>query len=162
MVFISRVSHNVAKFRQEKSLNPSSGYVLMNDNGNCLAVETTGTINPDANGAKIIQANCDPSQKGQLWKYDKQTQMLCNGWGKCLSIPFNVRLDAVIPFDLIQWDPVDGQIRQKWSQLNNQFYSTGMCLAFPGYRQTPGAILGYCMKNDGSKEKRTTWTFLGN
>ncbi len=134
----------------------------MNENGKCLAVETTGTINPAENGAKIIQATCDPSENGQLWKHDQRTQRLCNEWKKCLSIPFNVRLDVVIPFDLVQWEPVDGQTRQKWPQFDNQFLSGGMCLAFQGDVNSAGAKLGYCYNRKGSKEKGTTWKFVGN
>ncbi len=147
---------------QEIPPNPSLGQQLMNDNGKCLAVETTGTINPAENGAKIIQAKCDPSEKGQLWKYDQGTQLLCNDWGKCLSIPFDVSLDKGIIFNLIQWEPVDGQHRQKWFQLSNQIRSIGMCLAFRAYNNPPGAILGYCYKRDGSQENGTMWNFVGN
>lgn len=141
------------KCNPEIPLSPPFGNILKNGNGKCLAVETTGTINPNENGAKIIQANCDPSENGQRWEYDQGKELLCNAWKKCVSIPFDRRTDLVSttnPFVLVQWDPVDGEKRQKWYWRNNQFLSIGMCLTFQGDTNSPGAILGYCYNDDWS------------
>ncbi len=85
-------------------------YLLMNKHGKCLAVETTGIKNPAENGAKLIQANCNPLEKGQLWKWNRKLELLCNEWNKCLSVPFNLnfgsRASFVFHWDLNQSDEV--------------------------------------------------------
>ena len=128
----------------------------MNNHGKCLAVETTGTIKPSENGAKIIQADCDPSEKGQLWTWDRMKKLLCNDWNKCLSVPFN--LGGGLTKDVFHWDLIKDERRQQWAALStHQFVNVGSCLAFEGNSDAHGvrAITNYCKDSD----KGQIWTF---
>ena len=130
----------------------------MNGHGKCLAVETTGKIKPSENGAKIVQSTCNPTEKGQLWKYDKRKGLLCNDWNKCLSIPFSH--DSRKTTDIVfQWDVMAEEEHQIWRAINtNQFVNLGFCLAFEGNSDGngPRAVTNYCNEN----EKEQTWSFI--
>ena len=114
----------------------------MNKHGKCLAVETTGIKNPAENGAKLIQANCNPLEKGQLWKWNRKLELLCNEWNKCLSVPFNLnfgnRASFVFHWDLNQSNEVP---LKKWVLKDTaQFLHMGYCLSVEGNSGAHGAL----------------------
>lgn len=117
----------------------------------------TGTIKPSENGAKIIQADCDPLEKGQLWKWDRIENRLCNDWAKCLSLPFDHPEGKTS--ELFQWDIIDREKSQIWIALSeNQFLNImGWCLAFEENSDSHEvrAKTDYC--ND--QEKGQIWSF---
>lgn len=114
-------------------------FPLMNTNGKCLAVETTGTIKPSENGAKIIQADCNPSEKGQRWKWDRKNETLCNEWNKCISSPFNQKWGQT--FDVFHWDLADPKnCSQIWLLSNvGKIVHSRLCLTFKGNSDAHGA-----------------------
>jgi len=59
-------------------------YLLRNEYGQCLAVRTNDNKKPNESMATMFQSNCNPLEKGQLWKFDSQ-DFLCNEWKKCLT-----------------------------------------------------------------------------
>ena len=133
-------------------------YLLINKHGKCLAVETTGIVSPADNGAKIIQADCNPSEKGQLWKYDQEKDSLCNDWRKCLSLPFELSGDGTS--DVFQWDLIEGKQSQQWAALNTgQFLNGGWCLAFEGNSNAHGvrAKTEYCNDNENGQMWSFAW-----
>lgn len=148
------------KLRKKLYLNHRDGksYPLINLHGKCLAVETAGTKSPADNGAKIIQAECNPSEEGQLWKYDQEKQILCNNWSKCLSLPLDNNQQRSNS-DVFHWDLIEGENRQKWTAWNTgQFNNNGSwCLAFEGNSNSHGvrAKTGNC--ND--LEDGQLWSF---
>ncbi len=128
----------------------------MSKHGKCLAVETTSAIKPSENGAKIIQADCDPSEKGQLWKWDRMKSLLCNDWSKCISLPFNLSQGRTS--NVFQWEIIDGEKHQKWVAINTgQFLNFGWCLAFEGNSNDHGvrAKTEYCNDNENGQ----IWSF---
>lgn len=70
---------------------------MVNFHGKCLAVFDDHNVN----GVKIVQADCDPSQRGQLWIQEPDSNLLCNGWGKCLFMPVFLNVSMW----LVQQDP---------------------------------------------------------
>jgi len=142
------------------SLRHSEGksYPLMNGHGKCLAVETTGKIKPFENGAKIVQSTCNPTEKGQLWKYDEQKRLLCNDWNKCLSIPFNHSFGKTS--DFFQWDLIAGEKRQNWRPSNNNQLKAfvGFSLAIEG--NSDGNGIRAFTNNCNANEKGQIWSFV--
>ena len=132
--------------------------LLQNKHGKCLGIETKGKRNPSENGAKVVQANCNPSEKGQLWKWDTNTNFLCNDWLKCISVSFNQ--GGYRAYDLFHWDTIIGVTKyQKWNVVNSvQFQNGGWCLASENNSDDPGvpAITAKC--ND--EEEGQMWSFV--
>jgi len=116
----------------------------MNKHGKCLAVETVGKSNPSENGAKIVQSTSNPTEKGQLWKYDQRKFTICNDWNKCLSLPFIYKNGKTS--DLI----ADEQDHIWMASNTNQFIILGFCLAFEGNSDGNGvtAITNYCNESE--------------
>ena len=102
--------------------------LLKNGHGKCLAVDTTN-FDSSENGALIIQSNCNPTEKGQLWKLvQNKYQNLCNAWNKCLSPPLNYA-HGDITSSLIQDEKKDSP-NQHWIFINgNKVYNNGRCLS---------------------------------
>jgi len=109
-------------------------YPLKNELGKCLAVSKLGSKEPSENGAKLIVADCNPSEKGQLWKWNVNNRF-CNDWNKCITI--YPEWKRVYTDNITQWDNDDGKPFQFWlpgpliagiggSQLANQY---GWCLS---------------------------------
>lgn len=114
-------------------------FPLMNTNSKCLAVETTGHIKPSENGAKIIQADCNPSEKGQRWKRDRENQAICNDWNKCISSAFNQSWGPT--FDVFHWDRIDPKNSSQLWLLSNtgEIIHYGFCLTFKENSDIHGA-----------------------
>ena len=132
---------------------------LMNKHGKCLAVETTGVKSPVENGAKLIQANCNPIEKGQFWKWDRKLELLCNEWNKCLSVPFKLNFGSRASF-VFHWDfyQSNGVALKKWLVKDTaQFIHMGFCLAIEGNSDSHGvgAITEIC----NSESKSQIWSF---
>ena len=131
----------------------------MNKHGKCLAVETTGIKHPAENGAKLIQANCNPLEKGQLWKWNRKLELLCNEWNKCLSVPFKLnfgsRASFVFHWDLNQSDEVP---LKKWVLKDNaQFLHMGYCLSVEGNSGAHGVLAMTELCNTDNKGQ--IWSF---
>ena len=134
----------------------------MNKYGKCLAVETTGNFHSSENGATIIQSTCNPTEKEQVLKNDKQKYILCNHWNKCLSTPFTIIFPKIEKtFDVFHCDLNDiKNVRGLWTfhfgEITNIHLST--CLAFEENSGNHGerAIMNYCQIT----EKRQMWSFV--
>jgi len=135
-----------------------TSYPLMNKHGKCLAVETTGKVRPYENGAKIVQSTCNPTERGQLWKYDTEKLLLCNDWKKCLTFPFNLEWGPTS--DVFQWDRISREKHQQWDGRfgAHRFLIFGYCLEIEGNSDGNGqrAITRMC----GYGEKGQTWSFV--
>jgi len=130
----------------------------MNKHGKCLAVETTARIKPSENGAKIVQSTCNPTEKGQLWKYDKHISAVCNDWNKCLAIPIGRKYERASA--IFQWDLFSGEKHQIWALHNiNHFANLGNCLSIDGTSDHNGlnAITYYC---HDVNDKGQFWSFV--
>lgn len=111
------------------SLDHTDGrsYPLKNNHGKCLAVSTTGPKKTSENGAKIIQADCNPLEKGQLWKIDNNK--ICNDWNKCVTVP--IEWENNMNYEIFQWEYIDGDHRQEWmpNPKRQVFFHLGLCLS---------------------------------
>jgi len=121
----------------------------------CLAVMTTKTKKSEENGAKIIQANCDPSKKGQNWKWENRggVNRLCNAWDKCL---FNMNFGRNSNIQHLQRIPC---IRQHWHQNNNPglIKNDFFCLAVDKDSKAHGAAI--ITTDCNPAEKGQIWAF---
>jgi len=132
----------------------------MNGHGKCLAVETTGKIHPSENGAKIVQSTCNPYEKGQLWKYEKNSRSLCNDWNKCLSTPFNLGAGD-IDENVFHSTFIPGEKHQKWypsGDYKGRLAHLGYCLAIQedSDANETRAITNLCRPD----EKGLFWSFV--
>lgn len=102
-------------------------YPLKNSLGKCLAVSTTGSQKPSENGAKLIQADCNPLEKGQLWKIINNK--ICNDWKKCVTVP--IQWEKNMKYEIFHWEYIDGDHRQEWSPMARRqvFLHLGWCLS---------------------------------
>ncbi len=137
--------------------NEGKSYPLMNKHGKCLAVETTGNINPSENGATIVQSTCNPTEKGQLWKYDQRKFTICNDWNKCLSIPLSNEGWKTV--DVFQWDRHAGRTQLWIAIYGNQFSMAGFCLTSEGNSDAAERVRAVTNSCD-AKEKGQIWSFV--
>jgi len=130
-------------------------YPLKNKNGKCLAVSTAGDKKASENGAKIIQSNCNPLEKGQMWKWEGKH--LCNDWGKCLSVAKKTPGGKSYVF---QRDFNGSEKHQKWTGLKKMGLLINMdsCLSIVGNSDVNGeeAITEAC----NEKENGQVWSFV--
>ncbi len=100
-----------------------NSYLLRHNTGKCLAVSTTGLKRDSDDGAKIILSDCNPFEKGQLWKLitfkytsrgeTSEASNLCNEWEKCLTVDF--KWYSGYTSNIFHWENIDGEERQMWS-----------------------------------------------
>jgi len=93
-------------------------YVLKNGHDKCMAVNSSDPKFPTLNGSTVVQSDCNPSEKGQLWRWKKKRR-LCNNWDKCLT---------VFKSDVVLWENIDGEIGQEWYFIRNDLYAKGFCV----------------------------------
>ncbi len=131
-------------------------YPLKNNHGKCLAASSTGGQMPSENGTKIIQSNCNPLEKGQMWKW--VGKHLCNDWGKCLSAsPIRTPSGA---FSVFQLDFNGNDKHQKWNGLKKKglLINTDSCLGIAGNSDVIGAEARTDACNE--KENGQVWSFV--
>jgi len=127
---------------------------LVNKHGLCLAV--TGGINPGKMDAKIIQSDCNPSEKGQLWK--QNGDHLCNELNKCISTPLQRKPGSRAPY-VIHLDLSHQDKRQEFRGTNEStIRNIDYCLGIKDDANCPGAEAKTDICN--SKENGQTWNFV--
>ena len=130
-------------------------YPLKNKNGKCLAVSTAGDKKASENGAKIIQSDCNPFDKGKMWKWEGKH--LCNDWGKCLSVPNKTHGGK---YNVFQWEYHGSDKHQKWAVLKKMGLLINMdsCLSIVENSYVSGAeaIIEAC----NEKENGQVWSFV--
>ncbi len=122
----------------------------------CLAVNTNGDVNPAKNGDIIIQSDCNPSEKGQLWKRNRDR--ICNDWNKCISTPLQKRPGSETSI-IIHWDLNHEDQRQQFRITDeNHLINLGKCLGIKKDANYPGAEAktGLCNENEYGQ----IWHFL--
>ena len=129
---------------------------MKNEHGMCLAVLSVVKKRAEENGAEIIQAKCDPSKKGQNWKWeiDNNVKRLCNGWNFCLfNEKFHPKAAHIIHFHRLR-DP-----RQHWIQNTNPglVMNFHFCLAVDKDSNAHGAAI--ITTDCNVKEKGQRWTY---
>ena len=131
--------------------------LVRNNHGKCLAVDTHGERNPAENGAKIVQSDCNFSEKGQRWKI--QNNRVCNDWNKCITTSFEYKSGSIT--FIVHWDPVNDERRQMWSVSGkNHFYNIGHLLGISKDSDKTGAeaITDY----SDERKKGQFWYFMYN
>lgn len=130
--------------------------LLVNKHGQCLAVNTKEDIGPSLNGARIIQSDCNSSERGQIWK--RNGDRICNDWNKCISTPLQqksgTKTSIVIHRDLNHEDQ-----HQQFRETNeNHLINLGNCLGIKDDADYPGAEAktGFC----NEKENGQIWQFF--
>jgi len=94
-------------------------YLLKNGHGKCMGVSSSDPKLASQNGTAVVQSDCNPSEKGQLWKWKKNNR-LCNDWDKCLS---------VLNYPYVElWENIDGKVEQAWYFFQNKLYTRGLCV----------------------------------
>ena len=129
---------------------------MKNEHGMCLAVMSVVKKRAEEDGAQIIQAKCDPSKKGQNWKWeiDNNVKRLCNGWNFCLfNEKFHQKAARIIHFHRLR-DP-----RQHWIQKRNPgpVMNFEFCLAVDKDSNAHGAAI--ITTDCNPKEKGQRWTY---
>jgi len=116
---------------------------LINALGKCAAVDG----NYNMSGVYLIQWDCYPNQKGQIWSWNQASlgsadRHLCNGHGKCAASIYDSPLNGLI----IQWDPLDQEGQRYYfidSPIRPGFYliknDYGRCLSALGNNNWNGA-----------------------
>ena len=121
----------------------------------CLGVLSDEKKKSEEDGAQIIQAKCNPTEKGQNWKYDKSDVVrLCNAWNYCI---FNDKFDKN---ELIQhYHRISSDKRQEWMKLkgSSSEVNLGFCLAIDKDSNAHGAAI--ITTDCDSKEKGQRWNF---
>ena len=109
-------------------------YLLRNEYGQCLAVRTNDINKPNESMATMFQSNCNPLEKGQLWKFDS-FDFLCNEWKKCLTA-FSVKPGSKTRIVMFQDDPKYDLAEERKSQ---KWFGTGI------RTQLRSALFNYCL-----------------
>lgn len=126
-------------------------YLLRNGHGKCMAVSSSDPKLPPQNGSPVVQLDCNPSDKGQLWSWKKK-RLLCNNWDKCLT---------VIKLDVVLWEYIEGELEkgwyQTWSFFQNDLNSRGLCAlpAFNSVANEAKMVIEIC----ANKKKGKSWNF---
>jgi len=140
-----------------------TSYLLRHHLGKCLAVSTTGRKKNSDNGAKIIISECNPSEKGQLWKlitfnYTSRGRILevsnlCNEWDKCLTVDFE--WSKGYTSNIFHWENIDGEERQIWAMYDRlkTISHFGLFLSVDEKSNPQEAVLNFLEKS------RSSWSF---
>ena len=115
----------------------------------------------------ITQSNCDPNQKGQLWKWDGGR--LCNDCQRCIfmgqkgsTISYIKGKMVITPigFDVLHWPFYDSNKNDhKWiaNDFGQLVSSSGSCLGVKGDSNAKEAILS--VDSCDKKENGQFWWF---
>jgi len=123
-------------------------YLLKNGHGKCMAVSSSNPKLASQNGSAVVQSDCNPSKKGQLWMW-KKNRRLCNDWDKCLS---------VINYPYVElWENIDGKLEQVWHFFQNDLLTRGLCVIPRSNSAANGAqmVIEICAIN----KKGKSWNF---
>lgn len=145
-------------------LNHTDGQscLLMNKHNKCMSACSI-TVGP------VRQSNCDPNQKGQLWKWD--SGRLCNDCNRCnfisetgSTIKFkNGKIESTpTGFEVFQWPFYDSnKSGHKWiaNGFGQLVSSRGPCLGVKGDSNAKEAILS--VDSCDKKENGQFWGFYG-
>ena len=132
-----------------------SSYLLKNQHGKCVELNTNDTLSRTNNGTRIFQSNCNPQRKEQLWKPDEDH--ICNDLDKCLSLPIDWNPENFTLGIILSDRDIHSRL-QKWKfegpgYIVNQYH----CLEVFLDSESGGAEIkmGRC----GSGRKSQSWYF---
>ncbi len=124
-----------------------TAYVLKNGHGKCMTVKSSDPKLASRNGSTVVQSDCNPSGKGQLWRW-KKNRRLCNHLDKCLTA---FKLDVVLR------ENIDGEIGQEWYFIRNDLYVKGQCVL--PYSDSASNESKMVIEECNIKRKGKSWTF---
>lgn len=151
----------VGEFTKMKmTTNPKDGesYLVMNQHQKCIFAKRLNEFGR----VQLVQSNCNPDEKGQIWKWSNNT--LFNDFGIITRSKSSTRKTPTgLPiFDIYLMNRViyDTLRDQKWNASggNQLISSDGSCLSVDKKSDAPGAFLsaGICI----DREKDSFWYFL--